>query len=271
MDTDTIIETGDEIPGNGKGKMANPEKIVIDAKGLYYRELNEKVRDAILNLKCKEVQLDNVNGQRYIGAGIVSNATITINGVPGNDLGVFMNGLTIRVNDNTQDAVGNTMNKGKIVVNGHSSDVIGYGMRGGKIFIKGDVGYRVGIHMKEYKETIPYIICGGRAGDFLGEYMAGGVLAVLGLDEDDPRSLTGDYLGTGMHGGIIYIRGKVDERNFGKEVGIVELTEKDIDCLGKILKEYAEELNLSFDEIMSKPFTKIAPTSHRPYGKLYSY
>ena len=270
METDTIIEAGDGTPGNGKRTMTNPGKIVIDAKGLSYKELNEKVRDAIFNLKCNEIQLDNVNGQRYIGDGIVSNATIIINGVPGNDLGVFMNGLTIKVNDNTQDAVGNTMNKGKIVVNGHSSDVIGYGMRGGKIFIKGDVGYRVGIHMKEYKDTIPYIICGGKAGDFLGEYMAGGVLAILGL-EDDPRPLTGDYLGTGMHGGVIYIRGKVDESNLGKEVGIVDFTEKDANQLGKILKEFAEDLNLSFDEIMSKPFTKIAPTSHRPYGKLYSY
>ncbi|RMF98342.1 MAG: hypothetical protein D6734_00495 [Candidatus Schekmanbacteria bacterium] len=251
--------------------MEKREKIVIDAKGIYYRELNEKIRDAIYNLKCKEIHLNNVNGQRYIGDGIEAKVTIVINGVPGNDLAAFMNGPTIIVNDNAQDAVGNTMNNGKVIVKGHSSDVIGYGMRGGKIFIKGDVGYRVGIHMKAYKNTVPYIICGGRAGDFLGEYMAGGVLAVLGLDENDNRPLTGDYLGTGMHGGVIYIRGEVDERTLGKEVGIVDFTEKDMQEFGKILKEYADDLDLDFDEIMSKPFTKIVPISHRPYGKLYSY
>ncbi len=43
------------------------------------------------------------------------------------------------------------MNAGKIVVHGHAGDVLGYAMRGGKLFIKGDVGYRVGIHMKEYE------------------------------------------------------------------------------------------------------------------------
>ncbi len=271
MDINTIVDRENKTPGNGKGKMTNSEKIVIDAKGVYYRELNEQIRDAILNRGVREVELNNVNGQRYIGDGIKAKATIIINGVPGNDLGAFMNGLTILVNDNAQDAVGNTMNTGKIVINGHSSDVIGYGMRGGKIFIKGDVGYRVGIHMKEYKTTVPYIICGGRAGDFLGEYMAGGILAVLGLDEDDPRPLTGDYLGTGMHGGIIYVRGKVNEKTLGKEVGIVDFTDKDFDQLGKALKEYAEDLNLDFDKIMSKPFTKIIPTSHRPYGRLYCY
>ena len=55
-------------------------------------------------------------------------------------------------------------------------------MRSGKIFIKGDVGYRVGIHMKAYENLYPVIIIGGTAQDFLGEYMAGGLLIVLGLN-----------------------------------------------------------------------------------------
>ena len=52
---------------------------------------------------------------------------------------------------------------GLVVVNGIAGDVVGYAMRGGKILIKGDVGYRVGIHMKAYKEKFPVLVIGGIA------------------------------------------------------------------------------------------------------------
>ena len=59
---------------------------------------------------------------------------------------------------------------------------------------------------------MPVIISGGSAGDFFGEYMAGGVLVLLGLDKNPRRTaLVGDYIGTGMHGGMIFIRGEVQK------------------------------------------------------------
>ncbi len=137
--------------------------ITLDATGIYYRDLNRRVRE-LIGEGCQEITLDGVNGQRYIGDGLMDKVTIVINGVPGNDLGAFMDGPTLIVNDNAQDGVGNTMNSGKIVVKGHAGDVLGYGMRGGKVFVTGNVGYRVGIHMKAYKEQIPVIVAGGRAG-----------------------------------------------------------------------------------------------------------
>ena len=74
------------------------------------------------------------------------------------------------------------MNDGEIVVHGHAGDLTGHSMRGGKIFVKDYVGYRVGIHMKEYQRKIPTIVIGETAGDFLAEYMAGGVIVILGLN-----------------------------------------------------------------------------------------
>lgn len=61
-------------------------------------------------------------------------------------------------------------------------------MRGGKIYVRDHAGYRAGIHMKEYKKKVPIMIIGGCAGSFLGEYQAGGILIVLGLQEDHHRS-----------------------------------------------------------------------------------
>jgi len=242
----------------------------INAKGIHYRALNEWIRKA-LAVDIREIVLEQVNGQRYIGDGLSGDVRITVNGTPGNDLGAFMDGPTIEVFGNAQDALGNTMNAGKILIHGHAGDIIGYAMRGGKIFIRGDVGYRVGIHMKAYKDLHPVIIVGGVAQDFLGEYMAGGSIILLGLDADPQKPIAGRYCGTGMHGGIIYIRGTVEEHQLGKEVKVFPLDEKDRNTLKDSIEEYAQVFSLDPEEILGAPFSKLIPYTHRPYGKLYAY
>ena len=245
------------------------KRIEIDAKNLYYRDLNDQIHRAIRQ-GARDILLQNVNGQRYIGDGIRGKVKIRIQGVPGNDLAVFMDGPTIVTSSNAQDAVANTMNAGRVVVHGDAGDVLGYGMRGGELFIKGNVGYRVGIHMKSFKKRIPVIIIGGTARDFLGEYQAGGVIILLGLNTDG-RPLAGNYTGTGMHGGVIYIRGEVDPFRLGKEVSISSIDEMDEKRLRLYLKEYCEDFGLSLDDVMSNKFIKLLPTHLRPYGRIYAY
>ena len=245
------------------------ESIIIDAAGMHYRLLNERIRNAIAQ-GYREIVLNGVNGQRYIADGLISDVRMVINGVPGNDLGAFMDGPTVVVNDNAQDGVGNTMNNGTIVVRGNAGDVVGYGMRGGRIFVKGDVGYRVGIHMKSFKEQVPVIVAGGRAGDFFGEYMAGGVLVLLGFTAAD-APLVGNYLGTGMHGGTIFIRGEPEESQLGREVRVFSLRGEDEDYLGRILDDFAEETGTGLSGAPLSQFRALRPYSHRPYGGMYVY
>lgn len=45
---------------------------------------------------------------------------------------------------------------------------------------------------------------GGRSQDFLGEYMAGGIVIILDLEGQTHQA---NFIGTGMHGGVIYLRG----------------------------------------------------------------
>ena len=241
----------------------------INAGGMYYRDLNQKIRDAV-NSGEKDITVRNVNGQYYIGDGLRGKSTITVEGVPGNDLAAFMDGPTLVIKANAQDNISNTMNTGKVVIHGNAGDVLGYGMRGGKLHILGDVGYRVGIHMKGVKKQSPTIVVGGTAGDFFGEYMAGGVLIPLVLNNDG-RPIVGDYLGTGMHGGAIYVRGEIDKNNCGAEVGILDLDDEDMKVLKDALTEYCKDMGLSLDEIMKKGFKKLIPVSLRPYGNLYAY
>ena len=244
--------------------------VEIDAEGLHYRVLNERVREA-LEGGASEIVLRNVRGQRYIGAGLTRDIEIAMVGVPGNDLACFMDGPRIVVEGNAQDGVANTMSSGAVIIHGHAGDVLGYSMRGGCVFVKGSAGYRVGIHMKAFRDRMPVVIIGGTAKDYFGEYMAGGTLVVLGIDRKKDEPLTGPFVGTGMHGGEIYLRGRVEEWQLGREVGAVETDDSSWQRLKRHLNGFSREFDLDAEQFTRESFTRLVPVSHRPYGKIYVY
>ena len=94
--------------------------MIIDAKNYGYSELNKIVRES----SEEKFELNNVLGQRYLGAGI-SGKELLINGTPGNALGAYLNGSKIIVHGNAQDAIGDTMNDGAIIVHGNCGDTTG--------------------------------------------------------------------------------------------------------------------------------------------------
>jgi len=240
----------------------------LDTSGLSYREVNDWLRQCERN-GVQHVILRNVQGQRYIGTGLHNRMRIDIEGTPGNDLGAFMDGCSINVHGNAQDAVGNTMNAGRVVVHGRAGDVVGHSARGGEIYIYGDVGYRAGIHMKASAGKAPLLIIGGMTRDFLGEYMAGGTIIVLGLGSN-MGSLTGNYLGAGMHGGSIYLRGQVELFRLGREVSIQPIVEDERAYLRCCLVPFCEEFGLDLEQVLDHEFIKLLPVSIRPYGRLYA-
>jgi glutamate synthase domain-containing protein 3 len=247
------------------------ELAAIDATGVYYSELNEAIRAEIAR-GATLLRVSGVNGQRYIGTGLQGvGVKIEVHGTTGNDAAMFADGVEVEVHGNAQDGVGNTMSGGRVIVHGDAGDVLGYGMRGGRIFIRGDVGYRVGIHMKAFGTAVPVLVCGGKARDFFGEYMAGGMLVLLGMNtRDATQPIAGSFLGTGMHGGVIYVRGSVEPWQCGAEVGVTPAGESDMAELRPVIEEYATALGMDAAEILSEPFVRIAPVSHRPYAKLYA-
>jgi glutamate synthase domain-containing protein 3 len=244
--------------------------VKIDAAGIYYRDLNAKLRGAVSN-GTQRIELHNVHGQRYIGTDLDRPVELQIFGTPGNDLGAFMNGPRIIVHGNAQDGCGNTMDSGEIIIHGHAGDIIGLSARGGKIFVREDVGYRAGIHMKEYQDKKPVLIIGGTAQDFLGEYMAGGILILLGLNLAEGEHHKARFIGTGMHGGVIYLRGSVEDFQLGEEVGVADLDEEERHVLKQYIDEFAEHFNYQPEEILGQEFLKLYPRWLRPYGRLYTY
>ena len=236
--------------------------MIIDAKRLGFAELNEKIRKT--DGDCRIV---GCLGQRFIASGM-GGKSIDIVGVPGNALGAYLSGAEITVNGNAQDAVGDTMNDGRIVVHGNIGDAAGYAMRGGEIYVKGNAGYRAGIHMKEYKTKKPAIIIGGRAGSFLGEYQAGGLILVLGLN-DDGKSIVGNFPCTGMHGGKLFLRGDCRNLKFPPQVTADIASFEDLQGIMDDLKEYCSDFHYDLKTILSSPFTLVTPNSKNPYKQMY--
>jgi glutamate synthase domain-containing protein 3 len=246
------------------------QPVKIDASGVYYQDLNRQIK-ALAEQGVRRVELQNVCGQRYIGTGLARAIEIDIYGTPGNDLGMLMNGSLIAVHGHAQDGCGNTMNEGTIVIHGHAGDVPLLSARGGNVFVRDDVGYRAGIHMKEYGEKKPVLVVGGTAQDFCGEYMAGGILLLLGLCLKEGERHVCNFVGTGMHAGVIFIRGEIDDFRLGREVGVLPPDGRDMEVIAKYVARYTGYFGGAPGEIMKGKFIKLFPKYLRPYGTLYAY
>lgn len=234
----------------------------IDAKKLGFAELNNEIRDT-----DEDCLISNCCGQRFIAAGM-SGKKISVSGIPGNALGAYLNGAVINVEDNAQDAVGDTMNAGKIIVHGGIGDAPGYAMRGGEIFVKGNAGYRAGIHMKAYREKKPILVIGGRTGSFLGEYQAGGLIIVLGLN-DDGKKIVGNFPCTGMHGGKIFLRSKCEGIKFPSQVSAKPATDEDKEEIKKYVEEFCGYFGYDSEGLLKDDFTVVTPDSKNPYKQMY--
>lgn len=233
-----------------------------------YEELNEEI-NSVLESKNKCV-VEDINGQRYIGCGLDKGKTIECYGTVGNDMACYLNGGKIIVYGNCQDAVGNTMGGGEIIVHGHSGDAMGYGMRDGQIYIRDNVACRGAIHMKEFMDMRPVLVIGQNAGSFLGEYMAGGTIVLLGLNMEKDEKLFGTHCASGMHGGKIFVRGSFPKENLSPNIKVSDLNKEDEKELSRYVKKYCRYFDADYDMIMSKKFKKLSPLSSRPYANLYT-
>ena len=73
--------------------------MTINASGLEFKELNERIRNTEEDVEIKECM-----GQRFIASGL-SGKHIKISGVPGNALGAYLNGAEISVFANAAESI----------------------------------------------------------------------------------------------------------------------------------------------------------------------
>lgn len=239
-------------------------RIKVD-RDTHFSMLNSQVRGTQDN----EIIIDGCMGQRYIATGL-SDKKVIINGTPGNALGSYLNGAEVTVYGNAQDATGDTMNGGSIIIHGNAGDATGYAMRGGKIYIEGNTGYRAGIHMKAYKDLKPVIVVGGRAGSFLGEYQAGGIIVVLGKNGDG-LPIINNFCGTGMHGGVMYLRCDKLPHKIPSQVKAEKVRGSDCAELCAIVRDFCGCFDsFNAEELLDSTFTALTPDTDNPYKRLYT-
>lgn len=247
--------------------------VVINARGIPYRELNDRVRALARDDHKRHLILEGVRGQRYLGSGLnIPDLLLQVKGIPGEDLGFNLSGPTIEVFGHAQNAVANTMDSGRIIVHGLAGDALAYGMRGGELFVRDDVGYRVGIHMKEYGQKVPVVVIGGTAGDYLGEYMAGGMLILLNR-QNAREMVTGSSaqtLATGIHGGAVYIYNyKVPPEMLGIGAKLAEPSKDEREKVEHYVREFCRHFSLSPEPLLERGLVKIIPAGSRPFASFY--
>ncbi|MDR2502205.1 MAG: glutamate synthase [Oscillospiraceae bacterium] len=237
---------------------------VFSAFELGFQALNDAVRAA-----TGDIEIRNSFGERFIAASATSDKRIKISGTPGNALGCYLDGAFVEVLGNAQDAVGDTMNDGEIIVHGRAGDALGYAMRGGIIYVKGDSGYRTGIHMKQYLDKRPVIVVGGGTGSFLGEYMAGGLLIVLGLGSGGKPEI-GGFTGTGMHGGKIFIRCDAAPEGLPSQVACAVAAAEEVVSISEYLKRFASLFGEDANELLGSKYYVLTPNAANPYKQMYT-
>ncbi len=248
------------------------EVAVIDAAGLQYRRLNEQIFQ-LAEAGERRILIRGVRGQRYIGARLnYPDLNLKIEGVPGEDLGFNLSGPTLEVFGPVQNAAANTMDSGMIIVHGLGGDALAYGMRGGKLFVRDDVGYRVGIHMKQYRDKVPVLIIGGTSGDYLGEYMAGGIIILLNKNgaREAVAGSADRTLATGIHGGELYIY-DYDLPAYLPGIGalVAEATGEDRKKIEPFVREFCRCFDLNANLLLDRSLTKVTPESSRPFARFY--
>ncbi|MDD3946907.1 MAG: glutamate synthase, partial [Clostridia bacterium] len=131
----------------------------------------------------------------------------------------------------------------------------------------GNSGDRTGIHMKQYKNNRPTIVIGGKTGSFMGEYLAGGTIIVLGLQGESP--LTGFMFGSGMHGGKIYFRTDGMPECYDENINARKAEPEDMRAVAEVLKDYCAEFSLDYAKVTDAVFYVIDSETVNPYRRMY--
>ncbi|MGD9151506.1 MAG: FAD-dependent oxidoreductase [Desulfobacterales bacterium] len=175
------------------------------------RVLEEQIQDAVSQgQRPLEIQAYGQHGigGRLWGAGADA-IQIKISGHPGQRVGSmgFPNTF-IEVLGPASDDVGWLNAGAEIVIHGNAGNGCANAMAQGKISIAGNIGAR-GMTMTKHNPRFvpPELWILGSAGDYFGEFMAGGIAVVCGHEAQNPENVLGYRPFVGMVGGKVFFRG----------------------------------------------------------------
>jgi len=174
-------------------------------------------------------------GQHGIGGRLWDAAEknhIRILGHSGQRAGSMGNANTrIEVMGPASDDIGWLNAGAEIIVHGNASNGAMNGAAQGKVFIGGNIGARAMTMTKcNPRFEPPELWVLGTAGDYFGEFMAGGIAVICGFESNADTSVLGHRPLVGMVGGTVFVRGSVDGFS-QKDAKLIPMSDKDWDWL----------------------------------------
>ncbi|MBU1196585.1 MAG: FAD-dependent oxidoreductase [Proteobacteria bacterium] len=133
----------------------------------------------------------------------------------------------------------------EIIVHGHASNGAMNGAAQGKVYVAGSIGAR-GMTMTKRNPRFepPELWVLGAAGDYFGEFMAGGIAVLCGYKINPQTPVLGYRPLVGMVGGKIFVRGTVDDFS-EKDAKISPVTDLEWNWLLSNLTIFLEKINKS--------------------------
>ncbi len=168
----------------------------------------------------------NIYGQcgQRVGAMGYPNTVIEIMGPASDDVGWLNAGAHITVHGNAGNGVANAMAQGKI-------------------HVAGNIGAR-GMTMTKHNPRMapPELWVLGSAGDYFGEFMAGGIAVICGYNPQNPKNVIGYRPLVGMVGGKVFFRGP-HEGYSETDAKLLSLPDEDWNWLSDNLRSFVERIN----------------------------
>ncbi len=210
------------------------------------RILEERIQDAVANgqrrLEIRAFGQHNIGGRLWkAGEDTVH---IRVTGPPGQRLGSFgFPNTFIELEGPASDDTGWLNAGARIAVKGNAGNGTCNGMAQGKVWVAGNVGARSMTMTKRNPRFAPpelWIL--GSAGDYFGEFMAGGVTVVCGENAQNPGNVLGHRPFVGMVGGRCYFRGP--HKGFSEaDAKMIPIEDADWQWLEENLKAFLEKVD----------------------------
>ncbi|MCP4022130.1 MAG: NAD(P)-binding protein, partial [Desulfobacteraceae bacterium] len=217
-----------------------------DGKRIPSRILEEMIQEHV-ELGRRKIEIDAL-GQHGIGGRLWKAGTeethIRITGQSGQRAGSLGYPNTkIEIMGPASDDIGWLNAGSQIIVHGNASNGVMNGAAQGKVFIAGNIGAR-GMTMTKRNPRFepPELWILGTAGDYFGEFMAGGIAVICGLGTAHETPAIGYRPFVGMVGGKAFFRGKIQGFS-DKDAKLAKINKKDWDWLCTNLKIFLEKIN----------------------------
>ena len=217
-----------------------------DDKRIASRVLEEIIHRHIKNGR-RSIEVEGF-GQHGIGGRLWEAGNekvhIRITGQSGQRTGSLGNANTrIEVMGPASDDIGWLNAGSEIIVHGNASNGVMNGAAQGKVFIGGSIGAR-GMTMTKRNPRFepPELWILGSAGDYFGEFMAGGIAVICGHNTGGQDQVLGYRPLVGMVGGKVFARGSV--KGFSqKDAKLSPLSDEDWNWLYTHMGVFLENIN----------------------------